>query len=278
MNEPGGNDRPDWPLAVVVGAGGMGRVVARRLGLSHRLLVADRDHDHAERFCALLREDGHDAQAVGCDVTVPQDVAQLASRAASSGPVRALAHVVGLSVGAADFRAIMAVNLVGAAAVAQAFREIMAPGGCGVFIASSAAHMGPVPDDLWPLLQNPLEQDFVAELEAKLGDQATAGLAYSYSKAALIRMCQAGAAAWGARGLRIVSLSPGLIATPMGAEAYKHAPMKRKLFEAIPLEREGTMLEIANVVDFLLSDAASFISGADILVDGGMIGALRHKG
>jgi NAD(P)-dependent dehydrogenase (short-subunit alcohol dehydrogenase family) len=277
VGEPGRNDRPDWPLAVVVGAGGLGRVVARRLGWSHRLLIADRDGHHAERLCATLRDDGHDATSIGCDVTCPEDVARLAVTAAASGPVRTLANVVGLSVGGGDFREIMAVNLVGATAIAGAFRAIMTPGGCGVFVSSSSAHMGTVRDDVWALLENPLDQNFLAALEAELGEEATAANAYMFSKLALNRMCQNSAAAWGARGLRIVSISPGLIATPMGAEAYKHSTMKRSLFDAIPLEREGTMLEIANVVEFLVSDAASFVSGTDILVDGGMIAALRTE-
>lgn len=81
---------------------------------------------------------------------------------------------------------------------------------------------------------------------------------------------------WGAKGLRIVSLSPGLIATPMGVLEFNKSPSKHRLLAAVPLERECTMLEIANVADFLVSDAASFISGTDILVDGGMIATLRH--
>ena len=76
--------------------------------------------------------------------------------------------------------------------------------------------------------------------------------------------------------MRILSLSPGLIATPMGAQEFERSPAKHKLLEAVALAREGTMLEIANVVAFLLSPQASFISGTDILVDGGMIATLHH--
>jgi NAD(P)-dependent dehydrogenase (short-subunit alcohol dehydrogenase family) len=88
-------------------------------------------------------------------------------------------------------------------------------------------------------------------------------------------MCRREAVIWGRRGLRIVSLSPGLIATPQGAESYKHSSGKVALFEAIPLSRECSMLEIAGVVAFLTSDQASYITGTDILVDGGLIAAVR---
>jgi len=90
-------------------------------------------------------------------------------------------------------------------------------------------------------------------------------------------MCRRDAFEWGKKGARIVSLSPGLIATPMGALEFQNQPMKYDLLAATPLQREGTMLEIANVVEFLASDRASFISGTDILVDGGLVGTLQQQ-
>lgn len=275
MAVPGSNERPDWPTAVVVGAGGLGMAVARRLGLSHRLLIADRDGDHVERHCATLRSDGHDAQAVVCDVTQPADIARLAAAASERAAVRTLANVVGLSPAAKDFHAIMAVNLVGASRMAQAFAGVLEPGGAGIFISSSAAHMQSVPDDLKPLLDDPLDADFIGRLAAMLGPDADANHAYTLSKAGLNRMCRRSAGDWGRRGLRIVSLSPGLIASPQGAESYRHSPGKLALFEAAPAGRECSMLEIAGVVAFLASDQASYITGTDILVDGGLIAAVR---
>lgn len=276
MHNIGSSERPDWPVAVVVGAGGLGMAVARRLGQSHRLLIADRDAVHLEQQIARLKDEGHDAAGAVCDVTRGEDIADLTERAASLGPVRTLAYVVGLSPSAADFRAIMSVNLIGAAATAASFRTIMAPGGCGVFISSSAAHMQPVPEATYEILATALQPDFLSKLEAELGEKATPPYAYSLAKAGLNRMCQREAWTWGAKRLRIVSLSPGLIATPMGALEFVKSPSKHRLLAAVPLERECSMLEIANVVEFLVSDRASFISGTDILVDGGMIGTLRH--
>lgn len=276
MTGIGSSERADWPTAVVVGAGGLGTAVARRLGLSHRLLVADRDAVHVERQCAALRGDGYDAEAVICDVTQQADIARLAAAAAARPAIRTLANVVGLSPAAQDFSAIMAVNLIGASVVAEAFVNVLAPGGAAVFISSSAAHMLPLPKSLLPLLDDPLRSDFLSALAAALGANADANHAYSYSKAGLNRMCRRHAADWGRRGLRIVSLSPGLIATPQGAESYKHSPGKLRLFEAVPLGRECSMLEIAGVVAFLASDQASYITGTDILVDGGLISAVQR--
>lgn len=276
MHRIGSSERPDLPLAVVVGAGGLGMATARRLGQTHRVLLADRDEVHVEAQAGELRRDGYDAAALACDVTSADDIARLAEAATAAGPVRGLAYVVGLSPSGGDFAAILSVNLVAATHCAQAFGAIMAPGGCGVFISSSSAHLQPTPDALLPILDDPLRVDLVETMAAALGADASPASAYWLSKAALIRMCQRHAATWGRRGLRIVSLSPGLIATPMGAIEFERSPAKHRLLAATPAGRECTMLEIVDVIDFLVSERASFLSGTDILVDGGMIAALRY--
>lgn len=249
--------------------------VARRLGLSHRLIVADRDGEHVEAQCAVLREHGYDAEAAKCDVTLSGDIEALVVMADKRKAVRILANVVGLSPAAKDFRAIMAVNLIGAATMATEFAKVLEPGGAGIFISSSAAHMQDAPADLIFLLDDPLAESFIVRLAEALGEKADANQAYSLSKTGLNRMCRRLAPEWGRKGLRIVSLSPGLIATPQGAESYKHSANKMALFNAVPLGRECSMNEIAGVVDFLASDQASYITGTDILVDGGIISAVR---
>lgn len=275
IHVPGSSERPDWPLAVVFGAGGLGMAVARRLGLSHRLLVADRNAEHLAAQVSRLVEAGYDASGQMCDVTSAADMARLAETALRMGGVRALAYVVGLSPALGDFAAIMSVNLVGPALALERFRDVVSvPGGAALCIASSAAHMQPVAAPLLALLDAPLHPDLVPALAAALGDTATAATAYVLSKKALLRLCQREAVSWGRQGKRVVSLSPGLIATPQGAGEYRNSPGKMKLFEATPLGREGTMVEIAGVAEFLLSDKASYINGVDLLVDGGLIAAV----
>ncbi|WP_404476531.1 SDR family oxidoreductase [Novosphingobium sp. BL-52-GroH] len=276
MVKVGTSERPDWPLAVIVGAGGMGMAVARRIGQDHRLLLADRNLDHAEEKAQALRGDGYDAVAFSCDVTNPAHVASLAEAASDAGPVRTLCNVVGLSPSMGDFRAVIGVNIVGATRIAEAFRPIMASGGAAIFISSMAGHMKPLTPEIQDLLDAPLEDGVIDKLEALVGEGADSSTAYLLSKTSLNRMCKRRAKDWGLRGLRLVSLSPGLIATPMGALEFEKQPMKYNLLAATPIQREGTMLEIANVVEFLASEKASFISGTDILVDGGLTGTLQH--
>ena len=305
MYEVGSNARPDWPLAVVVGAGGMGMAITRRLGQSHRLLLVSRSQATLDQQAAALHSEGHDVITCACDVTDAQAIGRVADVVANNGPMRTLAHVVGISPSMGDFRTIMAVNLVGPAMMAEALLPFAKTGTAAIFVSSLAAYMcqessnprifdstfypamrvgetnpyavpsGVAEEAVWSLLDAPLADGFLDSLEAMLGDGRTSHLAYRLSKAAVNRMCVRLASPWGRQGARILSMSPGMIATPMGVAEFEQQPMKYEYLRQTPLQREGTMLEMADVVEFLASDRASFITGIDLLVDGGAAAALR---
>lgn len=165
----------------------------------------------------------------------------------------------------------MEVNLIGTALIERAFLPLVTPGAAAILIASSAAHMGGFEIRNDPQLSNPLGPEFWEKIAP---DLATPEDAYSVAKRGVILYTRAVAADWGARGGRIVSLSPGLINTPMGRQEAAGQPVMAKLLEVTALGREGQADEIASVVAFLTSKNASFISGTDVLVDGGMIAGL----
>ncbi|MBV1686764.1 hypothetical protein KRR38_03520 [Novosphingobium sp. G106] len=89
-------------------------------------------------------------------MTRPDVIVGIAARASTRPAVRILANVVGLSPVAQDFHMIMAVSLAGTSRMADAFFDVLEPGGAGIFISSSAAHMQNVPDALLPLLDDPV--------------------------------------------------------------------------------------------------------------------------
>lgn len=269
------NERPGQELALVVGAGGLGMAIAGRLGASYRLLLADRDGDHLHRQVTAMQAEGHDIHGVVCDVTEAEAVARMASAAAESGPAKAVVHVVGLFPSMADGPAILRTNLVGPALVADAFGPTAGVGMVAVFIASLGGHLVEVSSPVMSVLSDPLAPRFIDQVVAALDAELTPELAYQLSKAALIRLCQRRAPAWGRRGARILSLSPGLIATPSGAAETEAQPEKRRLAQLIPMGREGTIVEVADVVEFLVSDRASYITGTDVLVDGGVAAAVK---
>ncbi len=275
MHKVGTSDRPDWPLAVVIGAGGMGMAVARRLSQRHRILIADIDDTRAATAAGALRSEGGDATAIACDVADAVAVAKLARQVKALGGFRVLAHVAGLAPSAADFTRIVQVNLTGPALVAQALLPFASTGAAAILIASLAAHGFTPSKEVEEVLLEPTRQDLSARLAAATGtDQATPQRAYQLSKYGLVTYARRTVKAWAERGARIVSVSPGLIATPMGLAEFERSPGKHQLLARTPLQREGTMLEMADAVEFLASDRASFISGIDLLVDGGLAAAL----
>lgn len=265
----GTNERADQPLAVIIGAGALGAAIARRLGCDHRLLLADRDEQKAAGLAETLGAEGHDANSQVCDITSAGRVAELAE---SARGWRSLAHVAALSPSMGDFRAILEVNLIGTLHVEAAFREQAGEGSAAVFISSLGAHSAPPDAAVIELFDSGLAPELVARIE-RLTPNPTSRRAYQLSKMAMNRMCRRQATQWGARRARILSLSPGLINTPMGALEFKGTPEKAAIYARTPLQREGTMLEISAAVAFLVSPAASFITGTDILVDGGLAAA-----
>jgi NAD(P)-dependent dehydrogenase (short-subunit alcohol dehydrogenase family) len=255
---------------VVVGAGsGMGAAVARLLaGRGRRLLVADRDAASAAGVAADLPGD---VEAVACDITDDAAVAALVER---TGTLGALVLTAGLSPHMADGRRIVTVNLVATEALLRAFEDVLAPGAAAVCFASMAAHSIPADPAVDALLDDPSSPTLLDDLAA-LGLVDHPGIAYAVSKRGVIRLVERRARRWGEAGARLVSLSPGIIDTPMGRLEDAREPVMAEMVARSALAREGRPEEVAAVASFLVSDAASFVTGIDVLVDGGAVAGQR---
>ena len=262
-------------LAIVIGAGGMGQAVARKLAERYRVLIADINYDQAVSAATSMTNEGASVSAIQCDVTSRESVNALADKVAEEGGFKALVHVAGLSPTMGDFDQIVRVNLVGPALVSNALLPHAQQGAAAILIASLGAHLCTVEAEVSSVLRDFAASDELPDqLRRLLGnDRADANAAYQLSKFGLLMLCRRSAREWGHQGARIMSLSPGIIATPMGAREFDGNPAKRRLFEMSPQKREGTLDEISEVIDFLVSARASFISGTDILVDGGLAGS-----
>jgi NAD(P)-dependent dehydrogenase (short-subunit alcohol dehydrogenase family) len=245
-------------VGIVTGAAsGMGRACLERLvGTVDHLLAVD-----------LQRVELSDAEGVACDVRDESAVRSLVDRVGALGTFRFLVHAAGLSPTMADPRTIVDVNLVGTARVLDAFEPLVTSGSVAVPFASSAGYLDvmldPAQVELLHATREPGVLDRVTELITD------SGIAYLYSKVGVQLEARRAATRWAPLGGRVVSLSPGNIDTPMGRLELEHQPLMREAQAAHPLGRLGDPREIAAVVAFLVSDDASFVSGVDVLVDGG---------
>lgn len=273
------------PLAVITGAyGGTGRAVARRLGLRYRLVLSGRSQDAVSRLRDDLEEEGYDVAATAVtDVAERGSVQELAAVTRESGAFGTLVHTAGLSPAMADWETLLRVNLVGTAHLLDAFLDLAVPGSSAVCVGSVAAYTFPATPDLDDLIDRPLADDTLAAMETLLRgldrDQSAylfALRAYGASKRGVLRLVERSADVWGQRGARVVSISPGTVVTPMGRREMEGNPLAAAAADITPLRRLGMPVDIAAAVDFLTSDAASYVTGCDLRVDGGIVAARLH--
>ena len=263
-------------VLVIIGTGGMGLAVLRRSGAGRKVLLADFNEALLEHAVATAMSEGYDVASQGVDVSSRNSVAALAATARELGRVTAVVHTAGLSPAQAPAEAIWKVDLYGVALVLEEFEKVIAPGGSGVVVSSMSAYMA----------GGNISADALAELAAKPADDLLGlpfvtgidhpGFAYSAAKRANQVRVQAASLRWGARGARVNSISPGVISTPMGQQelSSESGAQMRAMIEGSGTGRVGTPGDIANAAAFLLSADASFVTGVDLLVDGGVVAAL----
>ncbi|MFE4667571.1 SDR family oxidoreductase [Streptomyces sp. NPDC056716] len=265
-------------VLTVIGVGGMGEAIARRCGMGRKVLLADYDVPLLDALTERLRGDGYDVEGRRVDVGSADSVAELARTAASLGAVTGIAHTAGLSPAQAPVDAILRVDLLGVALTLDAFERVVAPGGAGVVIASMAGTLarGALTTDTEQALANTPADELLALPILRGEALPDAGFAYSLAKRANQLRVQSASTRWGLRGARVNTISPGVISTPMGQQelAGPGGAGIRAMVEASGTGRLGTAGDIAATAAFLLGPDATFVTGTDLLVDGGVVAAM----
>ncbi|MFE7130513.1 SDR family NAD(P)-dependent oxidoreductase [Streptomyces sp. NPDC057638] len=240
---------------LVTGASGLiGRGIAERFALAGAAVVLHyhRDRESATRLSDELRARGHQVITEGADLTDETACAALVERAAVwSGRLTALVNnagvqpVLGLaSMTAAEWRHVLDTNLLGAFACTQAAARVMGAKGGG-----TVTHIASI------------EGSQPARLHAH----------YCASKAALIMHARAAALEYGHLGIRVNTVSPGLIDRPGLSEQWPEGV--RRWERSAPLVRRGRAEDIGDACVFLASGMARWVSGHDLVVDGGVSAA-----
>lgn len=264
-------------ILVVIGVGGMGETIARREGVGRHTVLADFNETTLEKVAEQMRTDGFQVTTAKVDVSSRASLQDLADRSAALGPVRHVVHTAGLSPTQAPLEAVLAVDLVGVALSLEIFGAVIAEGGSGVVISSSSSYLStPFSQEEEHLIRSTSPEELTGLPFFSPEALGHAGIAYGSAKRANRIQIQQAAAGWGARGARINSVSPGIISTAMGRKELDSpsGAFMRAMIENSGTGLLGTPSDIADSVTFLLSRQASFITGTDLLVDGGTIAAV----
>jgi NAD(P)-dependent dehydrogenase (short-subunit alcohol dehydrogenase family) len=271
-------------VGIVTGAArGMGAASAERVAdLVDVLFLVDRDEAAVRAAADALSSRTHAAvEYFALDVKDQGAITAMLERAAAAGPLRAVAHAAGVSPTMADWREILAVDLVGTAMLVDGCRALSTEGTAVVCFASISALLA-IPDADSPpdaVLDDPLHPEFIDRIREAVGDTIEdPGMAYTWAKRGVHRLVRREAVPFGRVGARICSVTPGIIDTLMGRqEAEAHSVMDM-LVGASAAGRQGVPEEVANAVAFLLSDEARYITGIDLPVDGGVVASVRTGG
>jgi meso-butanediol dehydrogenase/(S,S)-butanediol dehydrogenase/diacetyl reductase len=238
------------PVAVITGgARGIGLAIGQWfLAHGHRVALIDIDAETLAKTDALLNDPAH-VLAVHCDVSSPQQVQAAVDKiAATFGRIDALVNNAGVAVfkpiaetSFEEWRHVLGTNLDGAFLCTQACAPVMIQSGGGSIVNIAS----------------------ISGLRA-----STLRVAYGTSKAALIHLTKQQAVELGNVGIRVNAIAPGPVETEM-AKLVHSVAIRSDYYDAIPLNRYGTTEEIASVVGFLCSPAASYVNGQFLAVDGG---------
>lgn len=261
-------------VCVITGGGsGMGLAAAKYMPREKIILVTGRTMAKLEKAVAELKEAGYDAYAKTCDTSVREQVRELAEYAAGLGEIKNVIHSAGLSPAMADPEKLIRVNALGTVYVNEEFSRRMNPGSVIVDIFSNSAYMIPAflaSKKVFSLADQDeaLFLKKILALPGKLKGYQASGLAYGLSKKFVIWYAAKCAFAYGGKGIRVCSLSPGLIATDMGnLEAEEGGDLLKTTAE----KRMGRPEELGFAIASVADERNGYLAGVDVLVDGGSV-------
>lgn len=264
-------------VVALLGAGSMGTAIVRRIAAGKKILLGDISEKALERVSDDFRRSGYDVETCVVNALEKKSIEAFAQKAASLGPVMYFIDTAGASPNQATPEHIVNLDMVGTGYAVDAFGRVMAEGGAGLIISSQAAYMYPIPNDIeLQLVNTPTEElkdvPFIKEVAMQ-----NSGFAYMIAKRMNHLQAQrAAATSWRERHARINTISPGIIVTPLAYDEFNaNGEGYQAMIDASAARRVATSDEIADAASFLLGEHATFINGTDLLIDGGVIPAIR---
>ncbi len=251
----------------------MGLAAAKCMPKDKIIVVTGRTMSKLEKAVKELEEAGYEAYAKTCDTSNREQVRELAEYAAGLGEIRNVINSAGLSPAMAEPEQLMRVNALGTVYINQEFSKHMGAGSVIVDVSSNSAYMIPgfLANEKTFALADKDEAAFlkkVLKMPNMLKGYKASGLAYGLSKKFVIWYAAKCAYEYGAKGIRVCSLSPGLIATDMGnLEAEEGGSLLATTAE----KRMGKPEELGFALATVADERNGYLAGVDVLVDGGSV-------
>lgn len=261
-------------ICVITGGGsGMGLATARRLGKNHHIIICGRTVTKLQEAVRELQEEGIAVEAFPCDVADYQSVERLAAYASNMGHIAAVIHAAGMSPHMGDALQIMEVNALGTINVNNAFFKVMKENSCLIDVSSMSAYLTPqvimpVGRYKYSLKEPALFMKKIMSWVNLFPKKVRSGVAYGISKHFVIWFAKQDAARFGEKGVRVLSVSPGNFETPMGDLERSEG---EKYMKYCAIKRFGNVDEIASLFEYCISSGAGYMTGIDILCDGGLV-------
>lgn len=263
-------------VIALLGAGSMGCAIVRRIAAGRKILLGDISEKNLEKVSSDFKYGGYDVGTCIVNAMEKDSVEAFAQKAASLGKVMYFIDTAGASPNQASPEYILSLDMAGIGYAVDAFGKVMAEGGAGLIISSQTGYMHPIPNETeLEILKTPTEKlmdvPFIKETAT------SSGLAYMIAKRVNHLQAQkAAATTWKERRARINTISPGVIVTPLAYDEFAAAGEGyQQMIDASAAMRTGTSEEIAEAGAFLLGEHAKFVTGTDLLIDGGVIAAIR---
>jgi len=257
-------------VTVVIGAGGIGQAIARRISSGRHILVANHSQESADEAAKLLEAAGFSTTPMQVDVSDRALVQAVVATAQEIGPIKALVQAAGVSPSQAPIEAILEVDLYGTAMLLEEFGKVIAPGGSGVVISSQSGYRMPALTAEQDELLATAPADELLDLDFVKGVNDTLH-AYQMSKRCNSLRVRGEAVNWATRTARINAISPGIIVTPLAYDELhgERADFYQSMLKKMPAGRAGTPDEVAALAAHIMGPEGGFITGSDFLIDGG---------
>ena len=268
-------------VCVITGGGsGMGLECAKFMPKDKIIVVSGRTLSKLENAIKELTELGYEAYPKTCDTSSRESVIELVKYCQSLGEIKNVINCAGVSPAMKGTpEGILRINALGTVYVNQEFSKVMNAGSVILDVSSNSAYILPnfiIPKKAYPLAETN-EDKFLKKLVKRAGlakgEYQQKGFAYSLSKNFVVWYAKKCAFEYGLKGIRVVSLSPGLIATDMGNLEKKDGGM------LIPFsceERMGKPEELGFALASVADERNGYLAGVDVLCDGGSTNGMKQ--